>query len=542
MAQLDSKKLEKLLSSATNERQRKMYEALLKKARKQEQEAAKASSATETKVKAQAVLGKVQKQQKSSSATNKKKTNQKISEKAPLQEPVLAESPQSEVDNETKSLPKLEAPPKLEKPPAREEKTTKSSSKADSKVVTETLENTSNLTAENNKKLTEEKSSKNQKQAQDKKAKSSKQKETKKENKKTKVQEEKVIFQAFGKMILTPYLKEKDLKIEIEGQEYDLLYGSDYTARIHRALKQELKNKGSRKMLLSLYPNAQFSEESETAKLFFILAGFEKKSPTNQTYPEQFNLRGIWQYISESPIPVISIYRNMEQLVKLKRLNEKQQLKSVQPHHLPIVWENAPVKPFKYAEEVAKDEQMPGYFVEVSAIIKDGIYVVQEMLKEPRLDIPPYIKAEKLKEYDLENIEAHIKKLDKSKTSKGKFQFVLRGKVLIENESEFFELENGTKFSVKEIIPVSYPQEITDWQTIPVINNDAQIVSLILEKPLSSTELMTTPSNLIIEGATIIEVGKIDDRFKAKVYRHKGKTVKITAHSGEVKMKVGQLW
>ena len=63
MAELDSLKIEKLLSSATSSRQRKMYEALLKKARKQEQEAAKASSATETKVKIQAVLGKVQKQQ-----------------------------------------------------------------------------------------------------------------------------------------------------------------------------------------------------------------------------------------------------------------------------------------------------------------------------------------------------------------------------------------------------------------------------------------------------------------------------------------------
>nr|MDJ0682808.1 hypothetical protein [Xenococcaceae cyanobacterium MO_167.B52] len=87
-----------------------------KKARKQEQEAAKASSATETKVKAQAVLGKVQKQETAASTTSKKKTNQKISEKTPPIEPVLEEIPQPQVENEAKSLPKLEAPPKLEKP------------------------------------------------------------------------------------------------------------------------------------------------------------------------------------------------------------------------------------------------------------------------------------------------------------------------------------------------------------------------------------------------------------------------------------------
>ena len=79
MAELDSLKIEKLLKSATNERQRKMYQALLNKARSQEQEAAKASSANKTQVKAQAVLGKVEKQ--SSGTTKKKETTQKILQK-----------------------------------------------------------------------------------------------------------------------------------------------------------------------------------------------------------------------------------------------------------------------------------------------------------------------------------------------------------------------------------------------------------------------------------------------------------------------------
>ena len=63
----------------------------------------------------------------------------------------------------------------------------------------------------------------------------------------------------------------------------------------------------------------------------------------------------------------------------------------------------------------------------------------------------------------------------------------------------------------------------------------------VMQKKVS-TEIITTPSNLIIEGARIIEVGKIDDRFKAKVHRHKGKDLKITALAGEVKIKAGQLW
>ena len=85
------------------------------------------------------------------------------------------------------------------------------------------------------------------------------------------------MFQALGKMVLTPYLKDNDLKIELDGLEYDLLYASDFTFTAHRKLRQELKNNGSRKMLLKLYPNTRFSNKSEPVKLSFILGSFDKK-------------------------------------------------------------------------------------------------------------------------------------------------------------------------------------------------------------------------------------------------------------------------
>ena len=527
MAQLDSKKLEKLLNSATNERQRKMYQSLLKKARSQEQASKKSSSETEQKAKTQTILGKVQSREKT------------------------LENSSSTSDKEAKTATLLQPPPKLEKPPSRKETATNPSSVStpefltQNKETTKTNHNTSTSTTKNNEKLTQDKSSKLQSESQHPKAKSTKGKSAKKKKPKQQLKEEAPMFQALGKMVLTPYLKDNDLKIELDGLEYDLLYGDDFTFQAHKALRQELMKNGSRKMLLKLYPNTRFSRKSSSAKLSFILGDFAKKYYTNRKYPSKFKLRGIWQYIPQCETPVISIYRNMEQLWQFKKLNEKEQLKLAKPKHIPVVWDDAPVEPFKYVKEVAKEEQMPRYFVEVRAIIFDGVYVVQEMLREPTLDIPTHIKGEKLKEYDFDNIEAYVKKSktskakDSSLSNQGKFQCVLRGKVLIENESEFFQLENGTKFSVKEIVTNSYHREITEWQVVPVINNDAQIVSLILEKPLSSTELITTPSNVIIEAGRIIEVGKIDDRFKIRVHRQKGKNLKITAWAGEVKMKVG---
>ena len=38
---------------------------------------------------------------------------------------------------------------------------------------------------------------------------------------------------------------------------------------------------------------------------------------------------------------------------------------------------------------------MPRYFVEVRAIFKDGLYVVEEMLREPTRKIPRFIKVSK---------------------------------------------------------------------------------------------------------------------------------------------------
>ena len=56
------------------------------------------------------------------------------------------------------------------------------------------------------------------------------------------------------------------------------------------------------------------------------------------------------------------------------------------------------------------------------------------------------------------NSELSLEK-DESLSNQEKFQFVLRGKVRSENDSQFFQLENGEKFKVRAIIASSYPQE-----------------------------------------------------------------------------------
>ena len=74
-----------------------------------------------------------------------------------------------------------------------------------------------------------------------------------------------------------------------------------------------------------------------------------------------------------------------------KSLNKQRQFGFARPHHLPVVWDTT-VEPFKFNPQVEKDSQMPRYFVQVRAIVKDGVYVVEEMLSEPTVKIPHYIK------------------------------------------------------------------------------------------------------------------------------------------------------
>ncbi len=131
---------------------------------------------------------------------------------------------------------------------------------------------------------------------------------------------------------------------------------------------------------------------------------------------------------------------------------------------------------------------------------------------------------------------------EESLSNQEKFQFVLRGKVITENNSQFLVLENGKRFKVRAIIATSYPDDIANWQVVPVTGNDGELVNLILEKSLSESELRTTPSNLLIEAGRIVEVAKKGGRIKVKVKRDKIKDLKISILGADKKIKTGQLW
>ena len=106
----------------------------------------------------------------------------------------------------------------------------------------------------------------------------------------------------------------------------------------------------------------------------------------------------------------------------------------------------------------------------------------------------------------------------------------------------FLQLESGDKFKVKEIIASSYSREMANWQVLPTTENDGRIVNLILEKSLTSSEMRTKPSRMVIEAGRIVEVAKKGGRIKVKVKRQGKKDLKISVLNAPKKMKIGQLW
>ncbi len=341
--QFDSQKIKQLLKSATSERQRKMYQALLEKAQKQERSSTKNKRAETISSTEKTAQTKTKSSTKTQKKTKTVKKNQKVATQSTSTEASTTTKQSSQNLTESSPLPPTSAEPA----PSTIEPAPQTESKSQSK---------------------------------------------KKKKKQPAVKTP--IFQALGTVIATPYFQDERSYLKINGDEYKLLPvgGRNYPTYIK--LKKELEKNGSSLMFLRVYPKANFDYKTQQTRIAFSLVNFSRDCEKINEQPPGFMLRGIWQYIPQSKTPVITIYRNHEQKKYFKTLGKPQQLAFAQLRHLPVVWD-APVEPFKFNPEAEKDAQMPRYFVEVRAILKDGLFIVEEMLSEPTRKIPKFIKISK---------------------------------------------------------------------------------------------------------------------------------------------------
>ncbi|MEL6442151.1 MAG: hypothetical protein AAFQ80_23265 [Cyanobacteria bacterium J06621_8] len=329
-------KLEALLKSATNPRQRQMYQSLLTKAR---QELANQESLARS-------------QQVAESKVNQ---TQRV--------------PSSGIEIRAASSTSTEKQ-KQSKPLAKEV-----SSKANAKN-SETKRKTSNSDRPAEVKQTAQK--------QVKKTKSNQQSES----------DHPTIFQAVGLIKCMTQIKEDRLYITIDGQAYELKRGQKRTHQKFEELKREIEQNGSKELWLRVYPKIVHDSINEEIRYWFNLVKAFKHKSQCRNQQEGFILRGIWQYIPYCCEPVISIHRNVDRFYQYKRLPPGAKKNFARVLAFPVIW-HAPVEPFRYNPELDRDQQMPRYFVQVRAVFEDDQFEVIEEIEQPTLDIPRYIKPRK---------------------------------------------------------------------------------------------------------------------------------------------------
>lgn len=212
------------------------------------------------------------------------------------------------------------------------------------------------------------------------------------------------IFQAIGIIAGEVNFDEETVAtVTVSGQTYPLLYKPHLKVAMV-ALRLEIEKTGANLHRLIVYPKVtHFPQPNKPYQLAFQLVGFEKEdSPSaigDELEPFEFRLCGLWQFIPVCRVPVISVFRNFdkERLQKLKETDTAKKVRFMKASHIPVMWKDSPIKPFRFNPKLEKEEQGNPLFFQIKAKFipqKNGFEFLA--LLAPPLEKPPrFLKASK---------------------------------------------------------------------------------------------------------------------------------------------------
>ena len=186
-------------------------------------------------------------------------------------------------------------------------------------------------------------------------------------------------------------------------QEYTLGYSLEHRIAL-RGLKQEVKKTGEQLHRLIVYPRIlHFPGRDSLHKLMFKLVAYgEGQNVKNglELKENEFHLRGLWQFIPVCKTPCVSVFRNFseQRLDYLKQGTPQQRLNFLKPSHVPILWRDAPVRPFRFNPKADKEEQGSPFFVEVKAklLLPRNLFGFDSLLAMPIEEPPRFLKPRKV--------------------------------------------------------------------------------------------------------------------------------------------------
>ncbi|MGK7877542.1 MAG: hypothetical protein AB4426_30850 [Xenococcaceae cyanobacterium] len=191
-------------------------------------------------------------------------------------------------------------------------------------------------------------------------------------------------------------------KVTLLGKEYSLLCAS-WKRQAYEALKKEIEATGNHLQRLVVYPKAiHFPKRDQPHVIAFQLVGFDKgldqSGVTQELNDFEFKLRGLWQFIPVCRTPCISIQRNFSKsrVEYIKQADPAKRIKFMKASHLPLLWTDAPLQPFRFNPKAGKNQGHPA-FVQVKAkfLPQRDVFGFIEQLAPPNEKAPRFLKASK---------------------------------------------------------------------------------------------------------------------------------------------------
>ncbi len=169
-------------------------------------------------------------------------------------------------------------------------------------------------------------------------------------------------------------------------------------------LKKEIASTGQTTQRLIVYPKVMhFPRKEMPHKIWFQLIGFDQgryeTGISTELADNEFKLCGLWQFIPVCRPPCISIFLNFKQerLDFLKKSDDPAtSAKFMKASHIPVLWKDSPVRPFRFNPKGSKDQGHP-FFVQIKAAFlpyRDAFGFV-EQLEDPIEQAPKFMKLPK---------------------------------------------------------------------------------------------------------------------------------------------------
>ncbi len=109
-------------------------------------------------------------------------------------------------------------------------------------------------------------------------------------------------------------------------------------------------------------------------------------------------LLGLWQFIPVCTTPCISIFRNFtpERLEYIKQAEPVSKVKFMKASHLPVLWKDAPVRPFRFNPKADYDQGHPAFVpLKAKFLPHRNVFEFVELLAPPQENAPKFLKASK---------------------------------------------------------------------------------------------------------------------------------------------------